>query len=356
MDGKTVLGSPAYVLSSQNAGEVGAIASGLYSDQQGYLISYASGSSATIDKRPVTVNIDNKSKTYGDANPTLTYTVAADGIGTSRGLVAGDSLSGALSTPATRSSGANSYAIDASALANGNYLVTANNGTLTINKAHLSLTADNKTKIYGDSNPPLTTTLTGFVNGESLATSGVTGSGRASTSATTRTGAGSAAITAELGTLAAANYDVVTFTDGALTITPRPVSVAVDNKTKAYGDANPALTYTVAADGTGSSRGLVNGDNLGSLSTTATVFSTEGNYTIDASTLSNGNYLITAVNGTLSIQRFNVYRIASPLAYADSLANSIGGFSTQSQVFTSIGTPREATLRGDGVRVPEGAL
>ncbi len=46
--GKTVLGTAAYVLNSPNAGAVNAIASGLYSDQQGYLISYTTGSSSVI--------------------------------------------------------------------------------------------------------------------------------------------------------------------------------------------------------------------------------------------------------------------------------------------------------------------
>jgi filamentous hemagglutinin family protein len=105
--------------------------SGLYSDQQGYLISYVGGT-LTINQRPLTVTADAKSKTYGDVNPALTYSLAADGVGTSRGLVNGDSLSGSLSTVATQASGAGSYTIDASALSNGNYLVTANNGTLTI--------------------------------------------------------------------------------------------------------------------------------------------------------------------------------------------------------------------------------
>ena len=45
----------------------------------------------------------------------------------------------------------------------------------TVDKAHLSVTADNKTKVYGNANPPLTATISGFQNGETLATSGVSG-------------------------------------------------------------------------------------------------------------------------------------------------------------------------------------
>ena len=44
-----------------------------------------------------------------------------------------------------------------------------------VNKAALTVTADNKTRVYGAANPAFTATITGFKNGENLATSGVTG-------------------------------------------------------------------------------------------------------------------------------------------------------------------------------------
>ena len=312
-----------------------------------------------ISARPVTVSADNKSKSYGEANPTLTYTVAADGTGTSRGLVNGDSLSGNLSTTATQSSAVNTYTIDASALSNGNYLVTANNGTLTINKAHLTVNADNKTKIYGDANPALSATVSGFVNGENLASSGVTGAGAASTAATTSTGVGSAAITPTVGSLAAGNYDFTTFLPGTLTITQRPLTVSADDKSKTYGDANPALTYTVAPNGTGTSRGLVNGDSLsGNLSTTATQSSAVNTYTIDASALSNGNYLVTANNGTLTINKAHltvnadnktkIYGDANP-ALSATVSGFVNGENLASSGVTGAGAASTAATTSTGV-------
>src|SRR2546426_10184903 len=38
------------------------------------------------------------------------------------------------------------------------------NGQLTITKAHLTVTADNQSRVYGAANPTLTYTLSGFVN------------------------------------------------------------------------------------------------------------------------------------------------------------------------------------------------
>ncbi|OYV01343.1 MAG: hypothetical protein CFE26_23010, partial [Verrucomicrobiales bacterium VVV1] len=85
-------------------------------------------------------------------------------------------------------------------LVSANYAFTTfTPGTLTITKAPLTVTADPQTKIYGAANPTLTATLSGFVNGESLATSGITGSATFSTSATHTTAVGTAPLTPALG-------------------------------------------------------------------------------------------------------------------------------------------------------------
>ena len=83
-----------------------------------------------IDQRPITATADAKSKTYGNADPALTYQV------TSGNLVGNDSLNGAL----TRTAGENvgNYTIDASALVNGNYLITAQNGVFIVKPAPLA--------------------------------------------------------------------------------------------------------------------------------------------------------------------------------------------------------------------------
>lgn len=103
--------------------------SGLSSDQHGYLIRYLDGT-LTIDPRPITVTAANLSKTYGTADPALTYLV------TQGSLIPGDSLSGSLQRVPGEALG--SYLIDASQLANSNYLITAVNGTLSINGRLLS--------------------------------------------------------------------------------------------------------------------------------------------------------------------------------------------------------------------------
>jgi hypothetical protein len=89
---------------------------------------------------------------------------------------------------------------------------------LTIAKKPLTVTADPHSKLFGAANPALTATITGFVFGQTLQTSGVTGQLACTTTATTGSPVGTYPITCTQGTLAAANYSF-TFTPGTLTIT-----------------------------------------------------------------------------------------------------------------------------------------
>ena len=81
--------------------------------------------------------------------------------------------------------------------------------------------ADNQGRTYGADNPTLTAGFSGFVNGETLETSGVTGGPSISTTATAASPVGSYAITAGLGNLAASNYSF-NLVDGTLTVTAAP--------------------------------------------------------------------------------------------------------------------------------------
>ena len=133
------------------------------------------------------------------------------------------------------------------------------------------MTADAKSRAYGDANPTLTWQVggAGLVNGDTL-------SGALNTSATTASNVGVYGITQ--GTLAAStNYAISSFTGADLTVTQRAITVTADAKSRAYGDTNPALTYQVGGSG------LANGDSLsGALATSATTASNVGVYGINA--------------------------------------------------------------------------
>ena len=99
-----------------------------------------------------------------------------------------------------------------------NYTLTGGTHTGTVSTTTLSVTADDQTRVYGSSNPTLTLTISGYVNGETYATGGLSGSASASTTASTLSPTGSYVISASTGSLAASNYSF-SAVDGVLTIT-----------------------------------------------------------------------------------------------------------------------------------------
>ena len=80
-------------------------------------------------------------------------------------------------------------------------------------------------------------------------------------------------------------------------MTSRAVTVMADAKSRAYGDANPALTYQIGGSG------LVNGDTLsGALATSATATSDVGIYGITQGTLAaSSNYAFSFVGANLTV-------------------------------------------------------
>jgi len=167
-----------------------------------------------ISPKTASVSADDKSKTYGQANPALTAAVVGQVAG-------GAAINYSLSITAIQCSNVGNYMITVTLGSNPNYNVTPTNGTLTITKAHLTVTADNKSKAY-DGNPftAFTVTITGFVTacGDTVAV--VSGGATYTGSAVGATLPGNYTITPQQGTLTATNYDfpVGNFVNGTLTI------------------------------------------------------------------------------------------------------------------------------------------
>ncbi|MFM7378466.1 MAG: MBG domain-containing protein, partial [Erythrobacter sp.] len=236
-----------------------------------------------------------------NANPALTFTVGG------QGLVNGDQLGGALATTAGLTSGVGSYGITQGTLtASSNYAVTFVGGQLTVTPRPITITASDFSRIYGNANPALTFTVggQGLVNNDQL-------TGALATAAGLTSGVGSYAI--NQGTLSAgANY-AVTYNAGAITVTPRPITLTANSFSRVYGDANPALTFSV------SGLGLVNGDQLSGALAAAGVTAGVGTSAITLGTLTaGGNYTVTFNAGVLNIT-------PRPLTVAaDNLSKSLG--------------------------------
>lgn len=100
-----------------------------------------------------------------------------------------------------------------------NYASATANQTVVVNKAPLTATADNQTRVYGAANPTLTISYTGFVAGDTSAV--LTSVPAASTAATSSSTPGSYPITLTGG--AADNY-ALTLVNGTLTVTSQDYS------------------------------------------------------------------------------------------------------------------------------------
>jgi uncharacterized repeat protein (TIGR01451 family) len=107
---------------------------------------------------------------------------------------------------------------------NASFSASYGNNKLTINKAPLTVSADNKSRLFGFPNPPLTAVYTGFVNHEGdnngpFAGSGVAGTPIITTSATQDSPVGTYPITIAAGTLVGGNNYDITLNPGTLTVT-----------------------------------------------------------------------------------------------------------------------------------------
>jgi len=299
----SVTGTVVYAGTSQGAINVAnnysIIPSGLSSAN--YAITYGNGT-LTINKATLTVTAQNATKTYdkvaytGGNNVTYTGFITGDN--------AANSVTGTVSYGGT-SQGAvtvNNYTIIPSGLSSANYSITYVNGSLTINKATLTVTAQNATKIYdkvaytGGNG----ISYAGFITGDNAANS-VTGT-------VSYGGTSQGAVTVNNYTiipsgLSSANYSI-TYVNGSLTINKAALTVTAQNATKIYDkvayNGGNGIDYA----------GFVTGDNATN-SVTGTVSyggTSQGaiavnNYTIIPSGLSSANYAITYVNGALTINK-----------------------------------------------------
>src|SRR5438477_465365 len=209
----------------------------------------------------------NNTSTYGQS---VTFTaMVTTASGTPTGSVtfydsancSGTVLAGPINLDANRNASFNTSALSASGhTITGCYTPTgiyqASNGsvTQTVNKAHLTVKADDKSKTY-DRNTfsPFSATLSGFVSGETeavlRASGALSGSAGFTGPATTAVNASTIGYTIipTQGTLAATNYDfpAAGFTNGTLTIGKADATVAVTPYDVTYDDHEHTATYSI---------------------------------------------------------------------------------------------------------------
>jgi uncharacterized repeat protein (TIGR02543 family) len=293
-----------------------------------------------VSPKALTITADAKTKIYGAADPGLTYSVTG-------ALVGSDAFTGTLSRAAGENTG--SYAIQKGTVSAGsNYTLTYAAANLTITAKTITITADAKTKVYGATDPALTYQIT----------SGALVGGDAFTGTLTRAAgenAGSYAI--QPGTVSAgANY-ALTYVPANLTITAKPLTITASNASRIYAAANPAnpgftapalaagdiisgVTYTYAATATATA----NTGTTHAITPSAAVFSTG----------SASNYVITYVDGTLTISKASqtigaISFTPATLPFGGTTAASATATSSLGVSFNST-TPAACTVSGSTVQ------
>ncbi len=213
----TVSGGTVAVLSGTGTCSISATQSG----GSTYMAAPTVVQSFQASRAALTVTANSTTKSYG---ATLTF---AGTEFTHSALVNGDSVTGvtlaSAGAAATAGVSGSPYPIVPTAATGSglaNYAITYVNGSLTENKATLTVTANNASKVYGAPLPSFGDTITGFLNGDSSAV--VSGTPSIATTATATSTPATYPITIS-GTLTASNY-TFTFVPGTLTVSKASTS------------------------------------------------------------------------------------------------------------------------------------
>jgi gliding motility-associated-like protein len=263
-----------------------------------YAITYVNGA-LTVNQKTLTVVNTNRSKVYGDV---LTNT---DFTGSITGIVNGDNITltrnstGAVVTATT----VTTYPIVAT-LADpgsklGNYMVSNPDGVLTVTQKGLTITASARTKTYGDVVTFAGTefTPTGLINGNAVTSVTLNSTGAVATATVAGSTYPIVASTA-IGT-GLSNYNI-TYTNGALTVVRKALTITADPKEKFAGTANPVLTASYSGLANGETNAILTSQPV--LTTTAVTNSPIGDYPITVSGAAGANYTISYVAGNLKIK------------------------------------------------------
>ena len=242
-----------------------------------YDLTFTNGQSVTVTKASLTVKADDKSKTYGDADPAITYTYEGFKLGDTAESIA--ELDGYTAPTISRASGETvtttgyAYSVTAAGAAK-NYEISAaaEQGKLTITKKNLFIITNSYEKVYkGEAYtiaqlttaPDLGYQVQGLVENTALSINDTwadinTGDAEVSVSFTP---AGATAVTPKdyaangykiyaSATESPANYTYKFMNNGKLTIKKRPIVVkAVGVVSKAYGEAEPTFDFDIVAVG-----------------------------------------------------------------------------------------------------------
>jgi gliding motility-associated-like protein len=174
-----------------------------------------------------------------------------------------------------------------------------------VSPAPITITANNNSKTYGSILNNTTGSTAFSITGGSLKNGNtitsvnlIYGIGAAATAPVGRYASVTSVINANGNGFLSSNYNI-TYNLADIIVTPIPLTIIADNKTKVFGINNPVLTVSYS--------GFVNSETatvistLPTIATTATKTSPVGQYTITASGAVSRNYVINYIEGLLTI-------------------------------------------------------
>jgi hypothetical protein len=270
-----------------------------------YSFSYVAGD-VTITKATLTITASDGTGTYGSAPSAITPIYLGFRPGDNASSLSHPSTCSA-NTSATTSPGSYLATSSCTGATSGNYVFSYVNGTVTIAKAPLGITAPSPTKLYGAATPELPPAYSGFVNSEdatALATAPTCG-----TFATSGSPVSSYPVTCSGGV---SNKYAITYTGGWLSITRAPLTITAGDAQPTYGDSpGPVITPSYS--------GFVNADDSSNLTAKPTCASnitpttTVGPYLgiTTCSGATSPNYAISYLKGNITITKAPVTVTAS---------------------------------------------
>ena len=245
-----------------------------------YNLTGVATTTANISKLNISGTFTSSSKTY-DGNNTATITVRSlEGVPTSD--MGNLSLTGGTATFINALAGTakvvTSAGMSLSGTAAPNYNLTGvATTTANINRAIIIVTAEEKTRVYGEADPVFTYTVAPALIDADLFTGALS----------RKNGEDVGLYAINAGTLNAGTNYTIAFVSLDLTITTKAITVTANTgQTKVYGANDPVLTYTVAP-------ALVGSDILGGALSRAAGENIGSAYAIGIGTLTNPNYNIT---------------------------------------------------------------
>jgi hypothetical protein len=215
----------------------------------GYNFAFVSTGLLTVNPAGLTVTANNATQAYNGSPYSggngVTYSGFVNGEGAS--VLSGTVIYGGTSQGAVN---VGTYSIIPSSLTASNYVINYVGGTLTINKAPITVTANSQTKFIGSPDPPLTYSVSNgtLFGDDTLSGSLVRAAGQ---------GLGSYPITQ--GTLASLNYDL-TFVGSTLFIEANPAGTIAPSSSISATNTVPAssvsTSYTTALPSVAGTGGL----------------------------------------------------------------------------------------------------